>query len=222
MTKCKLCQAPLPTKQGFLDILSLKEKEEPLCEECRNGFEKIGERVCQSCSKKTDEEVCKDCRYWQAKNKNVQHRSLYFYNERMAEFFSRYKFQGDYDLRKVFAKDVKLALLPEKDFALVPIPISDERYTERGFNQVTGFLEAASLPYLSLLGKYHSQKQSDKTKEERLQTEKVFYFKNSFQNIPEKILLVDDIYTTGATIQLATELLMKNGAKIVKSFSLAR
>ncbi|RSJ40529.1 hypothetical protein D8816_10150 [Streptococcus gordonii] len=40
--------------------------------------------------------------------------------------------------------------------------------------------------------------------------------------IPPKILLVDDIYTTGATLQDAKVTLFENGAKEIMTFSLAR
>ena len=40
--------------------------------------------------------------------------------------------------------------------------------------------------------------------------------------LPEKILLIDDVYTTGKTLQLARELLLEAGVKEVLTFSLAR
>ena len=84
-----------------------------------------------------------------------------------------------------------------------------------------GLLDAAGLPYKELLGKIDSQKQSSKSREERLDAEQVFYLLEE-DELPEKIILVDDIYTTGATIQLAAGLFMKTGQKEIKTFSLSR
>ncbi|MFS1663422.1 ComF family protein [Streptococcus sp. zg-JUN1979] len=48
-----------------------------------------------------------------------------------------------------------------------------------------------------------------------------FYLQKDEQ-LPEKVLLVDDIYTTGATLYDAITVLRKNGIKMIKTFSLAR
>lgn len=84
-----------------------------------------------------------------------------------------------------------------------------------------GLLDATNIPYQSLLGKYESQKQSSKNRAERLEAKQMFYLLDE-KEVPEKILLFDDIYTTGATIQLAVELFMKIGRKEIKTFSLTR
>ena len=139
----------------------------------------------------------------------------------MMEYISRYKFHGDYYLRMVFATELRKALKKWPDYTIVPIPLSDKRYKDRGFNQVIGLLEGAGVPYKSLLKKEHSEKQSEKTRQERLATKQSFYIDEG-EKIPDKILLVDDIYTTGATLKLARELFVKNDKKIVKTFSLAR
>ncbi|CYU36485.1 amidophosphoribosyltransferase [Streptococcus suis] len=139
----------------------------------------------------------------------------------MAHYFSRYKFQGDYVLRNIFAKKLRIALSQFPDYTIVPIPISQKRLSERGFNQVEGLLDATNIPYQSLLGKYESQKQSSKNRAERLEAKQMFYLLDE-KEVPEKILLFDDIYTTGATIQLAVELFMKIGRKEIKTFSLTR
>lgn len=221
MFRCLLCQETSQKRQLFSDIFLLKKKVPSLCQSCEAQYEPITGSVCQFCCKKSHVSPCSDCCYWQEQGKDVEHQALYHYNDKMKEYFSLYKFHGDYCLRKVFAKEVKLALSEYLDYTIVPIPISHERYEERGFNQVIGFLDAADISYHSILKKYHSQKQSEKTKNERLKTLQSFYLEQHI-SIPEKIILVDDIYTTGATIQLAKAVLMKKGAKTIKSFSISR
>ncbi len=46
----------------------------------------------------------------------------------MAHYFSRYKFQGDYVLRNIFAKKLRIALSQFPDYTIVPIPISQNDY----------------------------------------------------------------------------------------------
>ena len=156
-----MCQEELQERQLFSEILLLKRKKNSLCPDCQLEFEPISSPICQLCCKKNQTTPCSDCLYWESQGKEVNHQALYHYNDKMMEYFSLYKFHGDYLLRKVFAKEVKLALLSHKGFTIVPIPISDLRQEERGFNQVTAILEETGLPFLPLLKKEHSQKQSE-------------------------------------------------------------
>mgnify|MGYP000017358039 CR=1 FL=1 len=56
---------------------------------------------------------------------------------------------------------------------------------------------------------------------DRLQVEYPFVIKEGV-NIPEKILLFDDIYTTGATINRIKKILIEAGCQKIKTFSLVR
>lgn len=221
MNSCLLCQKGIKNQQCFTDLLFLKQEKEQICQECENSFEKISAEGCQRCHKSGDKDICNDCQLWEQEGYLVDHTCLYRYNSEMMAYMSQYKFHGDYYLRKVFAKELKIALEQWSDYTIVPIPLSEERYAERGFNQVTGLLEAAGVPYQLLLKKYHSGKQSEKNRRERLNTKQVFYLDEE-KTLPEKILLVDDIYTTGATLRLAREAFVKKYKKIVKTFSLSR
>lgn len=221
MTNCLLCTQALQHRTRFSDILFFSKPQPALCPTCQASFLEIAEHHCPHCYRSGSSDICKDCQHWQKQGNTVQHTALFQYTASMADYFSRYKFQGDYLLRKVFASSLKSQLSSYSDYTIVPIPLSPERLAERGFNQVEGLLEAAGLPYQSLLGKRDSQKQSSKTRQERLQAEQVFYLLEE-KELPDKIILFDDIYTTGATIQLATRLFMKMGKKEIKTFSLAR
>lgn len=221
MNKCLLCQESIHSRQTFSEIFFIQKQEGDICKICQNSFQKISPQHCSRCFKEGAKDVCQDCLYWEQHEHVIAHESLYQYNEAMAQFFSQYKFQGDYLLRKVFRKDLNQYFKKWSDYTVVPIPISSERMAERGFNQVTGLLEAAGIPYLELLEKQETQKQSEKTRQERLQLEQPFSIKEN-RDLPDKILLVDDIYTTGATIMLAKEILMKKCKKEIKTFSLAR
>lgn len=221
MDKCLLCQTPMAERQTFTEILFFTEKRPSICTMCRDDFQPIPKEHCPRCCKPNTSETCIDCQYWNKQNQEVSHESLFLYNDAMATYFSRYKFEGDYLLRYAFAKELIAYLQSRTDYTIVPIPISTERMTERGFNQVTGLLEVARISYQSLLTKSDTKKQSEKTRRERLQTEQSFSLATT-EALPEKILLVDDIYTTGVTLMHAKQVLMKNGAKEIKTFSLAR
>ena len=101
------------------------------------------------------------------------------------------------------------------------IPLSSERLEHRGFNQVEGLIQETGLPYLDILIKRDVDASSSKSRIERLSAESPFFIREGV-NIPPKILLFDDIYTTGATVNRVKNLLEKAGCQEVKTFSLAR
>ncbi|WP_331435273.1 phosphoribosyltransferase family protein [Bacillus sp. SA1-12] len=73
-----------------------------------------------------------------------------------------------------------------------------------------------------LLWRTHHEKQSKKSRMERLAAENVFSYASSSKIEDKQILLVDDIYTTGSTLRNAAKLLVDNGAKTVFSLTLIR
>ncbi|KEQ36002.1 phosphoribosyl transferase domain protein [Streptococcus mitis] len=164
---------------------------------------------------------CQDCQFWCKEGVEVSHRAIFTYNQAMKDFFSRYKFDGDFLLRKVFASVLSAALRKYKEYQFVVIPLSRDRYADRGFNQVEGLVEAAGFAYLDLLEKREERASSSKSRSERLGTELPFFIKSGV-TIPKKILLIDDIYTTGTTINRVKRLLEEAGAEDVKTFSLVR
>lgn len=223
MSHCLLCDQELSKQESLRDLILMKKENLTMCDNCKNKFEPVSEASCKTCCKKSTETSCEDCQEWERKGKNVNHKALYYYNEEMKEYFRKYKFQGDQLLACLFAEEVKVALKKYKGYTIVPIPLSDERNEKRGFNQVTAILEAARIPYQDLLKKKNTKAQSQKNKKERLKTEQAFERKElENKSWPEKIMLMDDIYTTGATIERAKEMLHVNRVKEIRSFSLAR
>jgi competence protein ComFC len=153
----------------------------------------------------------------------VRHQALYTYNQAMKSYMSRYKFVGDYYLRYAFTEEFKTFLKPlMKNYRLVPVPVSPDTMKKRGFNQVIGFLEGAGLPYYSLFAKEDSHiKQSSRNRSERLLASHGFHLIDKV-NLPKQVLLVDDIYTTGVTLNTLRALLFNAGVYDIRSFSLAR
>ena len=218
---CLLCAQHLKKNLTFGELLFLKKEESTLCLACYSSFEMIEEEHCPNCYKKGVSSSCQDCQLWCKEGIEVSHEAIFSYNQAMKDFFNRYKFDGDYMLRKVFATILSENLKKYKGYDFVLIPLSPERYAKRGFNQVAGLIEAAGLSHLDVLGKREEKASSSKNRSERLATELPFFIKED-SRIPKKILLIDDIYTTGATINRVKSMLENAGAKDVKTFSLVR
>ena len=218
---CLLCAQHLKNNLTFGELLFLKKEESTLCLACYSSFEMIGEEHCPNCYKKGVSSSCQDCQLWCKEGIEVSHEAIFSYNQAMKDFFNRYKFDGDYMLRKVFATILSENLKKYKGYDFILIPLSPERYAKRGFNQVAGLIEAAGLSHQDILGKREEKASSSKNRLERLATELPFFIKEG-SRIPKKILLIDDIYTTGATVNRVKSMLENAGAEEVKTFSLVR
>ena len=219
--KCLLCGQTMKAVLTFSSFLLLRNDVSCLCLDCDSTFENIGEDHCPSCMKRGLSTTCKDCKLWCKEGIQVDHKAIFTYNQAMKDFFSRYKFDGDFLLRKVFAPVLADELKKYRDYEFVVIPLSPERLLERGFNQVEVLVEAAGFSFQDLLGKREEKASSSKNRSERLATEIPFYIKTEAP-LPKKILLIDDIYTTGATINRVKRLFEEAGVLEVKTFSLVR
>jgi competence protein ComFC len=220
---CLLCGGTVPQALSLLDILTFREATTALCPTCDVDFTRIGKNFCPRCHRANDGEVCEDCGKWESiHNYHVNNLALFCYDDAMHEFFSLYKFLGDYRLRQTFILEMPTALRSFlKDYVLVPIPLSSERLQSRGFNQVTGMLEACHLPYVELLEKVEVEKMSAKARHDRIFSENPFRIREGIV-LPEKAIIVDDIYTTGTTIFHAYLVLKNAGVTDVRSFTLCR
>ncbi|WP_074087440.1 ComF family protein [Paenibacillus sp. P32E] len=124
-------------------------------------------------------------------------------------------------------KRISRASLWQADL-LVPVPVSDARLAERGFNQAERLADVLSrcrrIPQLPLLVRtHHTGKQSFKSRAERLadmkhafaanpdpaiRAEFVYWLESAglqTQSQPLQIIIIDDIYTTGSTIRACAE-----------------
>lgn len=87
---------------------------------------------------------------------------------------------------------------------MVPMPSSVEKVHERGFKHVNLIFKGLKLNMLDCLEKNSNQKQVYSTKSQRTQMISSIKLKPNM-DIPKKILLVDDVCTTGSTLKGALE-----------------
>ncbi len=115
---------------------------------------------------------------------------------------------------------------PNREFLVVPIPLHIRRLRERGFNQsdllARGFASACHFSYMqsALQRTQYTVPQTSLAREERIANSKnIFTTSDSVKD--RSILLIDDVFTTGATLQDAARALCEQGACDVKALTLA-
>lgn len=218
-------------QMGWNTLFS-KENSNGMCSECYAKFEKIEGEACQKCNRPLTNlapqyrvgDQCLDCIRWEKDDEwrgtLERNDSLIYYNDFAKEVIAKFKYRGDYMLAYVFAPLIKRKLQLLTFNLIVPIPLSEERLYERGFNQSEALIAASGHQPNQLLTRTHSEKQSKKSRSERIHLPQVFQIKINIPN--EKILLIDDIYTTGSTLRHAAKVLKEAGAKSVTSLTIAR
>jgi competence protein ComFC len=226
---CLVCNGNLTPVISWTSVLLITE-EQSLCEGCSNKLKLLAGERCSICCRVLDanfrsENLCYDCVRWEQdaewRGALTQNTSLYEYNDFLKELIAKFKYRGDYVLARAFAGAVKRELTSMNYDVLIPIPLSQERLYERGFNQAEALIVEAGFKSSPLLTRIHTEKQSKKSRTERIHLPQVFQLDGpSLEG--KSILLVDDIYTTGSTLRHAAKIVLEHGAAKVCSFTLAR
>lgn len=215
---CYLCDRDMPLKVSWRSIF-FNELEEVICHRCHKNFDQL-DGGCPICSA-PGEGMCLNCCEWELTEYAGMidsGRCLYRYNPPMKEFLHQYKFLKDAVLSEVFAAALKKELNGQKS-VIVPIPMNKAKLKERTFSQVDRLLDSASISYMHLLGK-NEVGLGGKSRSERMALHNVFWWEGN--QVPEKVLLFDDLYTTGSTMRLAAKVLKEKGVKKIEILALIR
>ncbi|MCD6442090.1 ComF family protein [bacterium] len=120
-----------------------------------------------------------------------------------------------------------ISYLKKNNFVLIPIPLSQLKLAQRGFNQsellAIELSQKLSLKYQPQLLKKNKNSKSQTNlnfDQRKANVQNVFVVKSN--NCPPNIILVDDICTTGATLQAASHALRQAGAKEIWAFVIAK
>ena len=202
-------------------------KHSPLCTNCWKGVERYSGPSCKICATPLVSEyatVCGEC----LKHKPVFSRVLNYgiYSGALAEAIHRMKFYGIKRLADPLGRLLLDLEIPECD-GIVPVPLSKKSLRERGFNQALLMAVVLSkelkIPlYMDILfKKKDTPQQLGLNAKERLKNLKgAFAVRGEIDNL--RLLLIDDVMTTGATARESSKTLIKAGADEVIVITLAR
>lgn len=215
---CLVCNRGMETNPSWRDLFFM-DKQDRICKECRTTFEP-NSKDCRICGS-DGTELCNECSAWET----TEFRSaidygkvLFSYNAAMKDYLHQFKFLQDVILAEIFAHELAAAVQKTRAVA-VPVPMNQLKLRSRTFAQVDSMLVAGGVSFQHLLNK-NEEVQGEKTRQERMETRGLFTLNGN--PVPKRIVLIDDMYTTGTTLRLAAKLLKDAGAEEVGFIALIR
>ena len=202
-----------------------------ICDKCNKSIQYIDDRACVKCGAKllADSTVCTDCK----NNERIIERnySVVVYDGKMRKLIHDFKYSNKRYLKKFLGamlydkyREVVEEFRPD---IIVAVPLHKDRLRDRGYNQTELLLsmfagDKEKIVLGNLVRVKDTPHLASMTKEMR--RDKI---KNSFAVVDEqvfknkKVMIIDDVYTSGATIDECARVLYKSGAKVVCSLTLA-
>ena len=154
---------------------------------------------------------------------NYKALSVYEYSDYIKNLIYLYKGCFDYEMREVFLnlyyKELRIIY---SGFIAIPIPSFKEDDEIRGFNHVVEAFNSLGLEMMPIIVKTAHHKQAERTAKKRKEINKFLALSESYDLTNKKVLLIDDIYTTGSTIRSAINLIEKLHPKEIRVLVLAK
>ena len=214
----------------------LEEGQKGICPGCLSGVRWIAPPFCTICgipflSPGAENHPCGAClrkeRYF------TEARALGYYEGSLQEAIHRWKYEGKVHLTTLLGQWMAEGLDrywgASRFNLLIPVPLHTERLRERGFNQALLLVKELSRRTGISYGKRILRKgrptnpQVSLSGPEREREVKGAFFVVEGETVKDKsILLVDDVYTTGATANECSRMLLTAGGERVDVLSLAR
>ena len=215
-----------------------------LCQTCLSGFLPVESPICPRCgvmfkSRVGEDHVCGEClnspkRFGIARAPGVYDRTL-------MSLIHCFKYKGKIQLARPLGMLLFIAFISFWDKnsvdLIVPVPLHIKRFRQRGFNQAfllirdwPGIAKTLNidLPFLQtdrevLVRSKWTESQTGLDRKKRIANIKnAFSISDSEKIADKKILLVDDVCTTGATADECAKVLLNGGARHVDVLTLAR
>lgn len=222
--RCIKCGAVLADEDGLCPecFNEINFISQPYCHKCGHPFEnapRAGKMLCGSCLKKV-------------KTPFRLSRAAVHYDEASKNLLLAFKFMDKTDNAETLAKWLNLAgqdIWKEGVDVIVPIPLHYTRLIKRRYNQ-SGLLAAeltklchVPVDYTSVVRHKRTRPQVEFSGHERIKNVKgVFSVKHPEKIKNKRVVIIDDVMTTGSTLKECALALKAAGAKSVDTLTVAR
>jgi ComF family protein len=206
-----------PTKCVVCDSLVLERRWGAACPVCWSRLEPVPEPVCVQCGTPAPaiEGRCASCR--RGEHSFDFARSALLFNGPAREIIHHLKYSGRVSLAKPLGGLLRACMQREgfQSKVALPVPLHRARTRKRGFNQAELLARGLGLPVETRLLR---RSKNTPTQTGLSRSQRVFNLAGAFEirgPVPDCVLVVDDVYTTGATmIEIAKTLRRANVSRI--------
>ena len=202
-----------------------------ICHACAQKLIYINEPACKKCGKQLEnerQEYCSDC--VRKKHYFLQGKAVFSYRKEMKLSMYRFKYSNRREYALFYAKEAVKRygewLKHHEIDVIVPVPMYPGKKRSRGYNQAEVFAkELSRISGIAAENRKVRRVKNTRPLKALSERQRKDNLKGAFQvdaNIVKysKILLVDDIYTTGATVDAVAEALQNAGVKEVYVLSI--
>lgn len=222
--------------QNFLDLVfpvyclscGMEEKGY-LCNECLPKIAKLEKQLCIACQKpspfgKTHAECV---------TRNILDgiiSALPYSNPTVKKIIEIFKYNFVSDLTVPLSELLMAEIVRQdlfdylKEFTLVPVPLHNKRFNWRGFNQADLLAQQISKKFESTVDPLAIRSRFTKPQTELKKEQRLHNIQGAFaltKSVSGKYLLIDDVVTTGSTLNELAKLLKKSGASEVWAVTVA-
>lgn len=200
------------------EVVAVREK---YCSDCRKA-KRISGEICLKCAHSKADCVCSKKDKKPAFNGVV---APYYFRDSIAKAVHRFKFYGYTELAGNMAHEMSVKVkdnFADVNFDFVTfVPLSKKRFRKRGYNQAELLAQNISaelgVPCLKSLDKIRETEtqRGASAKERRINLFGAFDLANGVDVADKTVLLVDDVKTTGSTLNECSEILKAYGASAV-------
>lgn len=218
---CPVCQRLLP--YGIY-----------ICGPCVTSLPYVKEPTCLCCGKpiaQIEQEYCYDCRTFPKSFRSGL--ALFVYNETTRPIMAAFKYKNNRTLSQFFAKEIyachREEILRRKPELLIPVPIHKNKRRQRSYNQAELLAMDLSVLFRIPCCSNLLMRTVDTPPQKTLRPQaRLHNLENAFMINPachhllkgiSTVLLIDDIYTTGATMEICTRILRAAGIKNIFIYS---
>lgn len=202
----------------------LKEAGWLVCPECVGKLHAVGKEYCMKCGKPVEkhQEYCEVC--GKTPRKFTEGRAVFLYDRTMKNSLLKFKYGGRREYGRFYIEAMCCAEKNEikrwKPDVIIPVPLHRKKYRARGFNQAEylarGIGKKFDIPVSAgILKKVKNTKSQKKlnAQDRRNNLEHAFSVCEEIKGL--HILVIDDVYTTGSTMEEIAEVLTREGAEKV-------
>ena len=201
------------------------------CDSCKERLTYIGQHYCMKCGKGLMDETkayCSECLHHP--KSFTYGRGLYRY-ESIAGGIFRFKYAGRQEYADFFGQELfthfKKCIEQMHAEVIIPVPLHKKRLQERGYNQsaligraISKHCEIPCREDIVMRIKYTVPQKKLNYAERQNNLKKAFKLRRNDVKL-NTVMIVDDIYTTGSTVDALSKVLLEHGVKDVFVVTLA-